>query len=247
MIEWKKNRGYLVLTMNEPPANALSECFLREFYQTVKKVEKEAVSVVIIDSSIANTFSSGLALGSLVSRSVMKTRFSVYRSVWLVYHLATFIARSDKIYIACMNGAVVGSAVTLALACDMRIGTERTWFWIPDPQYGGLLADGGIDFIKKACNIDAARRLCLTNDRIMSKEALSLGVLNRTESPEQVLGYCERLAKKLSQYSYCTLKETKHIINQWQRPKFHGIRLLRVVCSKEMMIRLKRICSREDI
>lgn len=247
MIEWKRKDKYLLLEMNESPANALTFKFLHILYKYLKKAEKEEVAVVILSSSFINTFSSGLDLGAISSHSAFKTRLSIICAVWYVHRLACYIVKSDKIYIACATGAVIGSAVTLTAACDLRIGSERTWLWIPDPQYGGLLADGGIELIVHACGITAAKKMCFTNERILAKDAQQSGMLHEVKKSENALEYCEQYANKLSKYSYETLGQTKHILNENVKPKFHGFRLLRIVFSKEMMKRLRSVIPKGDI
>ncbi len=239
-MECREEKNYIVLELNEPPGNSLKISVLKKLYQDMKMAEEEKkFQGVILVSCNKNTFSSGLDLGELMSKSKWKTRLGIVYSVWLVHKLATFIVNSNKIYVAGAEGAVIGSAVTLFAACDQRIGTEHTWFWIPDPQYGGLLADGGIELLRNLCGITNAGKICLTNKRVQAEEARQWGLLHQVVKHKDLTEYCDNYSEKLLHYSYDTLKHTKHILNQELRLKFHVIRILKSVFSKEMMRRLK--------
>lgn len=236
----------VVLELAKPPLNALSPCFLMELYKELKLAEKDTQKTgIILRSKYAGCFSSGLDLGKL-PKSKYKRRCEILLLVYMVYKIVRFITCSKKIYIASLTGAVIGSAVSLAMACDFCFAAPDVWFWLPDPFYGGVLADGGIELIKKNTGIADARRLCLTNQRISVREAREMGMVFDIIEKSDLSSRVQSFAFKLSAYSHRTLQETKGILNRDIGISFPLLRLLRVIWSGEMEERMNQILGNKS-
>ena len=133
---------------------------------------------------------------------------------------------------------VIGSAVTLALSCDFRIAAYNTWFWLPDPQYGGLAADGCIDLIKSMCGISAAKEILMSNKRLDSGYLKSKGLVTSLHSDIEYISEIKKFCSEISGFSSKTLKYTKRIINKTSLKTFRLLELIKTVNSQEMLDRL---------
>lgn len=234
----------LVLELEQPPSNAFTRKFLKELYRELKLAEKDTCKIgIILKSKYQSCFSAGLDLGSIPKEKFAR-RCCIFFLVCKVHKLVRFITHSKKIYIASLKGAVIGSAVSLVLACDFCFADMDAWLWLPDPFYGGLLADGGIELIKKYTGIANAKRLCLTNQRIDAKEAKEMGIVSKIAENgslnEVVLGF----GHKLAEYSSITLGETKRMFNQDICRTLPLLRLWKVIRSKELEERMNQILGK---
>ena len=232
-----------ILVLDFPPANALNIPALRSLYRRIKKVERTpGIRVVHLQSGNPYLFSSGLDLSGLLHTGRWHTALHIYQAERLVYHIVRAIRRSKKLYVAELNGGVIGSAASIALACDFRIGNQDCWFWFPDPKYGGLLADGGLLLLRDSVGLENARKLCLSMDRLQAGDALANGILHRLVDRDALSDTVHFFASELSSRSVVSLCQTKRILNRPVRLRFPYGSLARVLCSKEMIRRLRDAC-----
>ena len=237
----KITRGRVrILTWRRLPANAFDRSFLETLRRLLLEAEREScISCVVLESGLPDIFSSGLDLRSLAAG--FSCRREVFLAVRSVHRLIKAILKSRKIYIAALSGAVIGSAVSIAMACDFRTASPDTWLWLPDPQYGGLMGDGTLTLISRSCGAAAAKRICLTNERISAEEASRMGITGRISGTAKAAEQALLLADRLSELSAETLKNTKKIVNRDIPVKFSAWSLLRTVRDPDMMRRLENL------
>ncbi|WP_432409031.1 enoyl-CoA hydratase/isomerase family protein [Wukongibacter sp. M2B1] len=234
-----------ILELQRDPTNGFSREFLLQFIDALNMVnEWKHVKVVILSSAKKQIFSSGLDLRSLMGNTMDETAEHVFDAVHLVYKIVEKILSSEKIFIAVLSGAVIGSAVSVSLACDFRIGTSGTWFWLPDPQYGGLLADGGIDLLKNLIGISRAKMMLLTNDRVNSEKAYRWGLLYKVVENRGLEDTAFAEAKRLCSYSANTLGYTKKLVDEGAQSRFKGDELREILKDDEIYTRLQQYIKR---
>ncbi len=234
----------LVLELERAPSNALSYELLKALYRELLQAEKDIQkSCIVIQSKFDNCFSSGLDLGNMPMGKYGQKLY-IFQLVCMMHRIVRFITCSPKIYISSLKGAVIGSAVSLALACDFCFAAPDVWFWLPDPFYGGLLAEGGIDLICKYAGVSAARKWCLTNRRIMVKEARDMQMVSEVVEKGDLSAAVQRFSRKLASYSSITLQETKKMLNKELCGPLPLLRLCKVIWSKEMEERITQVLGK---
>lgn len=234
----------LVLELARTPSNALSYELLKALYRELLRAEKDIQkSCIVIQSKYDNCFSSGLDLGNMPMGKYQQKLY-IFQLVCMMHRIVRFITYSRKIYISSLKGAVIGSAVSLALACDFCFAAPDVWFWLPDPFYGGLLAEGGLDLIRKYAGISAARKWCLTNQRITVKEARDMGIVSEIVEKGNLGSEVQRFSQKLVSYSSTTLQETKKMLNKELCGSLPLLRLCKVIWSKEMEERISQVLGK---
>lgn len=228
-----------IYTWKRRPANAYAPFFLDMLCRELRRTEEEdGIACVVLKSGLPGVFSSGLDLRALTAGE--SCRRGIFLAVRSVHRLIKQILNSRKIYIAALSGAVIGSAVSLAVACDFRMASQDTWFWLPDPQYGGLLGDGALTLMARSFGAAAAKRLCLSNERISAEEAYRLGVIEKPDTAEKSAEQALLLADRLGELSSGTLRHTKRILNRDIPVKFAARRLLNTVRDPDMLQRLAK-------
>lgn len=109
------------------------------------------------------------------------------------------LRRLEKPVVALIDGAAVGFGCDLALACDLRLGTERARLGEVFVKRG-LMPDGGGTFmLPRMVGLGKALELMFTGDAILAEELLRLGLLNRilpaTDAVAETWALGKRLAK----------------------------------------------------
>jgi enoyl-CoA hydratase/carnithine racemase len=166
--------------------NALDEPFLTELLDAAASVTRdENVRVVLLQSS-SSIFCAGADLNEWANVDPRNAeRLSALGS-------RAFQALADLPVpiVAALEGAALGGGLELALACDIRIGSQDARVGFPEPRLGNSPAWGGISRLISAVGPAFARDMLLTGDTISADHAHKIGILqrlyDRTEFPLQL-------------------------------------------------------------
>ncbi|OZB60842.1 MAG: enoyl-CoA hydratase [Lysobacterales bacterium 14-68-21] len=112
--------------------------------------------------------------------------------------LMTLIERLGKPVIARIQGFALGGGMELAMACHLRIASERAKFGQPEINLGLIPGFGGTQRLMRLAGRSAALELCLTGATISAQRAYELGVVNRVVAPEALDETVAALAEQLA-------------------------------------------------
>lgn len=114
---------------------------------------------------------------------------------------AGLIERFDlnKPIIAAVDGFALGGGFEVALACDLIIATDRSFFGLPEPLVGAVALGGGLHRLARQIGLKQAMSMVLTADRVTAEEGLHLGFVNQVVSPADldraIAELCERILR----------------------------------------------------
>jgi enoyl-CoA hydratase/carnithine racemase len=155
--------------------NALDELFLTELLEVAASADRdERVRVVLVQSS-SSIFCAGADLNEWANVDPRNAqRLSALGS-------QAFQALADLPVpvVAALEGAALGGGLELALACDIRIGSQDVRVGFPEPRLGNSPAWGGIARLISAVGPAFARDMLLTGDTIPATQAHKIGILQR--------------------------------------------------------------------
>jgi 2-(1,2-epoxy-1,2-dihydrophenyl)acetyl-CoA isomerase len=100
--------------------------------------------------------------------------------------------------IAMVNGHAVGAGLSLALACDMRVASDRAKLGTVFRNVGFSGDFGGSYFLQKLVGIGKARELYLTGEILMADAALAVGMVNRVVEHDRLFDETMELATHLA-------------------------------------------------
>lgn len=115
--------------------------------------------------------------------------------------------------IACVNGFALGGGCELALACDIRIASEKSLFGLPEVGLGILPGYGGVQRLARLVGPSAAKLLAYTADRVKADRALRLGLVDEVCPPEALCERCMELAGKIAANAPMGVRAVKKVAN----------------------------------
>lgn len=238
------NGNVTEIILNKPKVNTMDANFLKELRYEMKSVSKKEHGIILIKSFSPDFFSSGLDLSSsYIKGDEIKTKENISTSIELVMEINRMILSSNSIFIAQISGPVIGCAASVTFACDFRIASENAWFWLPDSQYGGLLADGGIDLLCQLVGKGRAMELLMANRKVYAMEALSWGLVSQISRKRELDSDCNKFIENLSRLSIYTLAKTKALINRSMLLSYNEMAVSEVF-NDETMKRLEAFASK---
>jgi enoyl-CoA hydratase/carnithine racemase len=121
--------------------------------------------------------------------------------------------------IAAVNGYCIGEGLTLALACDFRIASERAFFQYPEVQIGIPTIAGAIR-APRVAGLGAALELLLVGDRVDAQRAYDMGIVNKVVPHEHLMPEARRWAERLARNAPQAMAATKEVAVRTQAMSF---------------------------
>jgi len=122
--------------------------------------------------------------------------------------------RIDKPMIAAVNGVAAGAGFSLALACDVRIGSEAARF-VTVFQERNLPPEGGMSWLlPRIVGMSRALDLSMTSRRVDAEEALRIGLLDRVVPGERLLDEARAYAAQIAVVPPSAVRVSKRAIRR---------------------------------
>lgn len=126
----------------------------------------------------------------------------------------TAVREAPQPVIAALNGPAAGGGANLALACDLRIASDRASIGQTFNRVGLHPDWGGTYFLPRLVGPAVAAELFFTGDMITAEEAYRLGIFNRVVPHERLAAETRSLAGKLAAKPALSLRLAKRAIHR---------------------------------
>lgn len=177
----------LRLTLNNPPANALSIALMEALMAELAAAAKAADIRVVILAASGELFSAGHDLKELTTHRADDDRGRAFfkKSVRLCADLMLTINRLPQPVIAEIDGLATAAGCQLVASCDLAICTDSSTFCTPGVNIG-LFCSTPMVAVSRAAHRKQAMEMLLTGETIDASTAKDFGLVNRIV-PKQYL------------------------------------------------------------
>jgi enoyl-CoA hydratase len=205
----ERNNRVAIITINRPDKrNALNNQTQREGVAALDELRvDEEVRVIVITGAGDKAFIAGADIGEFAGQTPI-----TQRDVMLGRSLFNTIDTYPKPVIAMINGYCLGGGNELALACDLRIASEKASFGQPEINLGIIPGGGGTQRLTHLIGEGRAMELILTGDIIDARTAFSLGLVNMVVPAEELNPKTMELAHRISEKSPIALRMAKEAV-----------------------------------
>jgi enoyl-CoA hydratase len=197
------------LTIQSPPANALSSKLLKALSEKLDIIEKEEKVKVVILKGEGRFFSAGADIKEFTSlqEATDYQLLSEYGQ-----QLFDRIEHFSIPVIAAIHGAALGGGMELAMSCHIRIASEHAKLGLPELTLGIIPGFAGTQRLPQFVGTAKAYEMILSGLPITAKEALQYGLVNQVTSEEEVFNVAENLATKIAEKSKPTINLIMQLI-----------------------------------
>jgi enoyl-CoA hydratase len=182
-----------LITLNRPPANAISEALIRELNAALAGFETDdAVRSVIVTGAGDRIFCAGADLGSAFAGGDVESfvRFGT--------GVVRRIERFPKPVIAAMNGHALGGGCEIAMACHFRLLKQGARMGQTESNLGIIPGYGGTQRLPRLVGRTRALEFLILGTQIPAEECLALGLVNRLCREGETLAEAKALARQLA-------------------------------------------------
>jgi enoyl-CoA hydratase len=214
-ILYTVNNGVAHMVLNRPKKhNAITAAMGAEFVRICRDVDyDEAIRVLVISGAGERAFSAGSdvsALDDLGGPWEQRNRAEYDRD-----YIAPLL-KLRKPAIAAIDGYCLGGGLEVAMACDIRVATERSSFGAPEVRRGWHAGSGNVSILPRLIGYGNAARWILTGDIFSAAEAHRVGFVQDLVTVEQLMPRVMSIAERLATNPPIAVQSAKNIIRQSQ-------------------------------
>ncbi len=188
--------GVGLLTLDYPPMNLLNAETFGELHDGLDELlADEKVKAAVFTGGGEFVFIAGADIKAIAAiDSAEEAKGLVQQGQALVNRIED--ARVP--FVAAINGHCLGGGLELAMACHLRVASNRAQLGQPEIALGIIPGFGGTQRLARLVGRAKAMELILTGDRISGSEAAAIGLVNRAVPAGEVLLTAKGLAKKIA-------------------------------------------------
>ncbi len=214
-IRYDKRDRVAFVMLNRPDArNAIDPAMHDELCRIWSDFRDDDEVDVAILSGAGDTFCAGADLRTFVPANYVDATPSRVREIvdLGLGGLTRGLHRIRKPVIAAIDGWALAAGLELALACDLRVASDRAMFGSFEARRGFHHGDGGIVRLVNICGVGVAMQLVLTAEPIDAARASQCNLVMKVVPHERLLAEAELVARQILRNSQRAVRSAKETI-----------------------------------
>jgi enoyl-CoA hydratase len=200
------------VTLDRPPVNALSSGFYTELSAALERVgDDPEVSIMVLLSASTRAFCAGADLTELAALSGAAAEAADARRQELARRVFGQLLNLPQPCIAVVDGPAIGAGAVMASCADMRMGSPRASFVLPEVSVGRC---GGGRHLMRHLPQGVVRRMFFTGQPLSGEEALRFGFLDSVHDSAELAGAAMATARGIAAHSPLALRLGKAALNE---------------------------------
>jgi enoyl-CoA hydratase len=206
--------GVVQLTLNRPErGNGVVPELARDFLAALTTLEADFSVRALVLTGAGKQFCAGADLVEMKAYidERLRTEQEPYNAR-VLHSVTQRIAAYRMPVLAAINGGATAGGLDLALACDVRIASERAKLGETYVKLGLVSGNGGAWFLPRLVGAGMAAELALTGDLVDAQRALEIGLVNRVVAHDELLPEAIALAAKIASRPRRAVEATKQAL-----------------------------------
>ena len=185
-VRWEADGDVLVITIDNPPVNALRLGVRAGIIAAVDALEADGALVAAIITGEGRAFIAGADITEF-GKPPMRPDLNdaIYK-----------LERSSKPIVAAINGVALGGGLEVTLGCHGRIAYPKARVGIPEVHLGVLPGAGGTQRLPRIAGVEATLDMATTGKHVPAPKALGLGIVDAVD--EDCVGAAKAKARELA-------------------------------------------------
>lgn len=214
-ILFQEDAGVAKIILNRPRAlNVLDSAMIEELSDSLKKVADAPQIRVLILTGSGRAFCFGADLSEFCQAQIQKDCRPIEKLLEKAQALILSLAEMPKPTIAALNGFASGLGLDLALACDLRIATDRVKVSEAFVSLGLVPDGGGTFFLPRLVGSGKAAEMIFTGEPLTSQEAERIGLINRVVPAPELEKTVQDLARRLAKGPSLAIRAAKQALKR---------------------------------
>lgn len=192
--------GVAEIVLDRPDRlNALTFAIYEELRDTFAALDHEEDVRAVMITGEGRAFCSGGDVEDIIGELFSRDMKGMLAFTRVTGALIENIRKVRRPVVAAVNGTAVGAGAVIALACDLRIASEKAKFGFIFPRVGLSGADMGAAYLlPRVVGLGRASELLFLGDVIDAQEALRIGLVNRVVAADACVTQAREIAARLA-------------------------------------------------
>ena len=213
LIGYERRDALAVLTLNRPEKlNAINTAMIDGLHRALDTAEADEDVRVVILAGAGRAFSSGFDLDMETGGEERPDAPAVRRALENDFRIIMRFWDCPKVTVAAVHRYCLGSAMELAVACDLTIAADDCVFGAPEVRFGsGIVAM----LLPWLVGPKRAKQLLLTGeDRLPAAQALQMGLVSQLVPSNRLMDEALELGRRIAANDRLAVSLTKQAINR---------------------------------
>jgi 3-hydroxyacyl-CoA dehydrogenase len=181
-IQLTKGNGVAVITINNPPVNALSPGVPEGISEALDQIAQDASVKAAVLIGAGRTFVAGADIKEFGKMTSGKPRGAGLLPLLLK------IEDSTKPVIVAIHGTALGGGLELAMAGHYRVAIAGAQVGQPEVKLGLIPGAAGTQRLPRLAGVAKAVEMCVSGNSVGAEEALKLGIIDRIIAGDLLVG-----------------------------------------------------------
>ncbi len=168
----RRDDGLAVVTLNNPKVNALSSALLNELRDVALGLVNDPPRAVLVTGG-PKVFAAGADISEFAGPDEARTVGTCFLEA------LEAVAAIPRVTVAAVGGYALGGGCELALACDLRIASDRARFGQPEILLGIIPGGGGTQRLARLVGPSRAKDMIFSGRQVKADEAMTIGLVDR--------------------------------------------------------------------
>lgn len=200
--------GVALVRLARPPMNALSTALLAEIAAEAEALAADATVKAVVVTGGDRVFAAGAEISEFGGPQEARTIELRFRAA------LDAVAAIPRPTIAAIGGYALGGGLELAMACDLRVASEKAKVGQPEILLGIIPGAGGTQRLTRLVGPARAKELVWSGRQVRADEALAMGLVDRVVAPEETLDAAVAWATELGSGAVVAMGYAKEAIDR---------------------------------
>ena len=209
-LKYEKKGPVGIVSFNRPETlNAMDTNTVDEMKWVLGEIDKDTdIRCVILTGAGAKSFSAGGDINEEADKDVLSSYEFAKNGAMLLEMMERFRVP----IIAAINGYALGGGLEFAIACDIRIASEKAKLGSPEITLGVYPGWGGTQRLPRIVGMSKAKLIMFTGGMYSAQESLEMGLVDKVVPPESLMDECMALAEKISAQPPLAINYIKSVV-----------------------------------
>ena len=208
-LDLTRSSHIATVTINRPEAlNALNSAVLGELDAAIDVLSRDDEVYVVILTGAGRSFVAGADIAEMRGFTAVEGKRFGVRGGGVFLKLE----QMEKPVIAAINGFALGGGCELAMACDIRLASDKARFGQPEVGLGITPGFGGTQRLPRIVGQSRAMELILTGRTVKADEALAIGLVDAVCPADELMEKAVGLAEMICANAQIAVRQAKRCI-----------------------------------
>ncbi len=209
-LNYSNNSRIAILSINRPAAlNALNSSILHELEGYFVRITDNSEIRAVIITGIGKAFAAGADIAEMKEMTPVEAKNYANEGARLFQDVEFY----DKVTIAAINGFALGGGCELAMACDIRIASDKAKFGQPEVGLGITPGFSGIRRMMEIIGEAKAKEYIFSGRIFDAQEAERIGLVNKVVPAGTLMEECQKIAEEIASKSFNAVITSKKVMN----------------------------------